>query len=564
MDTPQPVHLDRFASAIQERIAAQRGNIRQYEQFLEDYEALSQELKDLPQRRSYDVQVPLGPLAFMPGQIVHTNEVTVLLGDNWFVEQSALDARGIAQRRIEYIAKKLSDLRAELELMTGRLGVASALDVLKTDRVNEDGEPIVDIVEHVAEGDVDPVTGAPVGVAAASNIGSAANRTTTTSELVVPVPVRDRVQERSFERREAEERDLLERLRILEAEEAAEAEAADSQSDADHSAMAPLQTPTPPEYLDGAGSELQSLDQAIAELNLTEKLIAPTVLTHTQDPSPSNSPGPSPNQLRPLRSSLKSPMTPPPLTKKNVSFDVSRNQIIVDDRQPSPPPELTFRHRPNARIVMLPPGGRDGAGSSETSSTVGSPSSSSRTVVANGVNQSDPAPPEHRGGGASSPAPTTSPKVIETTADLLERIRSGRGIISAPLKQLVPATTDDTPTSASPAATPKPASAKSRARTVGGVREKVVEKQPISMSDPETGADGSEDEELEQEFLMREVSHMYNQRRQAIAAQRGHFVTDKSKQAATAAADASPANQDPEEKPKRVSRFKAARMAGGT
>ena len=29
-------------------------------------------------------QVPFGPLAFMPGKMVHTNEITVLLGDNWF------------------------------------------------------------------------------------------------------------------------------------------------------------------------------------------------------------------------------------------------------------------------------------------------------------------------------------------------------------------------------------------------------------------------------------------------------------------------------------------------
>ena len=46
-------------------------------------------------------QVPFGKFAFMPGKLVHTNEILVLLGDNWFVERSAKQAEDIAQRRIE-------------------------------------------------------------------------------------------------------------------------------------------------------------------------------------------------------------------------------------------------------------------------------------------------------------------------------------------------------------------------------------------------------------------------------------------------------------------------------
>jgi unconventional prefoldin RPB5 interactor 1 len=40
-------------------------------------------------------------MAFMPGQLVHTNEILVLLGDNWFVERSAKQASEIVDRRIE-------------------------------------------------------------------------------------------------------------------------------------------------------------------------------------------------------------------------------------------------------------------------------------------------------------------------------------------------------------------------------------------------------------------------------------------------------------------------------
>lgn len=54
-------------------------------------------------------QVPFGPLAFMPGKLVHTNEVTVLLGDNWFSKCSAKQAQKIVDHRMncESVWKRL-------------------------------------------------------------------------------------------------------------------------------------------------------------------------------------------------------------------------------------------------------------------------------------------------------------------------------------------------------------------------------------------------------------------------------------------------------------------------
>jgi len=37
----------------------------------------------------------------MPGKLVHTNEVLVMLGDNWFVDRSAVQAAEIVARRME-------------------------------------------------------------------------------------------------------------------------------------------------------------------------------------------------------------------------------------------------------------------------------------------------------------------------------------------------------------------------------------------------------------------------------------------------------------------------------
>ena len=46
------------------------------------------------------LQIPLGKMAFMPGKLVHTNEITVLLGDNYFAERSVAQSLAIADRRL--------------------------------------------------------------------------------------------------------------------------------------------------------------------------------------------------------------------------------------------------------------------------------------------------------------------------------------------------------------------------------------------------------------------------------------------------------------------------------
>ncbi|XP_022248657.1 unconventional prefoldin RPB5 interactor 1-like isoform X2 [Limulus polyphemus] len=66
-------------------------------------------------RTSPSKSVPFGPQAFIPGSLVHTNQIKVLLGDNWFVERSAKQASEIAGRRIKQCDKMLSDLHKEKE-----------------------------------------------------------------------------------------------------------------------------------------------------------------------------------------------------------------------------------------------------------------------------------------------------------------------------------------------------------------------------------------------------------------------------------------------------------------
>ena len=82
-----------------------------------DYEALSKRLEHITDKSYYNVMVPFGgSKAFFEGQVEHTNEIMVLLGDNWFVERSAKEAREICQRRIDRCQSMLEDLAKESKL----------------------------------------------------------------------------------------------------------------------------------------------------------------------------------------------------------------------------------------------------------------------------------------------------------------------------------------------------------------------------------------------------------------------------------------------------------------
>lgn len=73
------------------------------------------------------------PLAFMPGKLVHTNELLVHLGDNWFVERSAKQSVEIANRKIV----KCNELLERLEKNEAQIAEwLKKLDEMKSDRDN--------------------------------------------------------------------------------------------------------------------------------------------------------------------------------------------------------------------------------------------------------------------------------------------------------------------------------------------------------------------------------------------------------------------------------------------
>lgn len=89
---------------------------------LKEYDNLVSTLKELPQKTSHQILMPVcGGLAFFDARIVHTNEIMVLLGDNWFAERSAAQAVEIAHRRIAFLQREKEVLDIEHQRIAERL-----------------------------------------------------------------------------------------------------------------------------------------------------------------------------------------------------------------------------------------------------------------------------------------------------------------------------------------------------------------------------------------------------------------------------------------------------------
>ena len=95
---------------------------------LSEYEELAATLETLPERVERPMLVPFGKLALFEGSLRHTNEVTVLLGENYFALRSAAQAVGVARRRAEFVREQLHSVRDEVEELKRRRSMIGALD----------------------------------------------------------------------------------------------------------------------------------------------------------------------------------------------------------------------------------------------------------------------------------------------------------------------------------------------------------------------------------------------------------------------------------------------------
>lgn len=118
--------------------------IQHWKKVENDYNALQERLSTLPDKLSYNIMVPFGPFAFMPGKLVHTNEVTVLLGDNWFAKCSAKQAVGLVEHRKEHVRKTIDDFKKVMKNFESRVEFTEDLQ-----KMSDAAGDIVDIREEI-------------------------------------------------------------------------------------------------------------------------------------------------------------------------------------------------------------------------------------------------------------------------------------------------------------------------------------------------------------------------------------------------------------------------------
>ena len=138
------------AASIESQVQDHEARLSKLHAYRQEYTDLHATLSAVPDRASRDMLVPLGAVAFMPGRLVHTNEVTVLLGDNYFVERSAKQACEILARRRDEVSKLIKEQDDAVSVLVEKKVMTKQLCEHLTPR-NSQGEELVDICELASD-----------------------------------------------------------------------------------------------------------------------------------------------------------------------------------------------------------------------------------------------------------------------------------------------------------------------------------------------------------------------------------------------------------------------------
>ncbi|BFZ63102.1 hypothetical protein YB2330_004220 [Saitoella coloradoensis] len=149
MDPEEQAAVSFYRARLEDQLKSLRESLDQWQNYKKEYAALQEKISDLPQKTTRDIRVPFGKFASIPGTLIHTNEITVLLGENWFVERSAHEAAEIIGRRIDYVEENVKKVEGEMEGVRERLGAFEELERETVGDVNEAGQPIVEITEEL-------------------------------------------------------------------------------------------------------------------------------------------------------------------------------------------------------------------------------------------------------------------------------------------------------------------------------------------------------------------------------------------------------------------------------
>lgn len=139
----------KVAKKVEEAIETQIKQLKTLQGFADENRSLRKLLLELPDLVSYNIMVPFGKAAYMPGRLIHTNEFLVLLGEGYYAERSAKQAAEILMRRSEFIKAKIDALNNQIKDLEAEASFAK-------DTAAEAASGLVEIREPYMESTMQP------------------------------------------------------------------------------------------------------------------------------------------------------------------------------------------------------------------------------------------------------------------------------------------------------------------------------------------------------------------------------------------------------------------------
>ncbi|KAL9559712.1 hypothetical protein MBANPS3_000282 [Mucor bainieri] len=143
--------INLITTKLSEQLNTLEQEYQRWSDYKTDYDALESQLKTLPDNTTKSAMIPMGKLAFMPGKLIHTNEILVLLGDQYYAERSAKQAVEILGRRRQVVDENLRLVEAQLNSFKAKKESILDAGALSTSdpQMNEEGLPIMEIREEL-------------------------------------------------------------------------------------------------------------------------------------------------------------------------------------------------------------------------------------------------------------------------------------------------------------------------------------------------------------------------------------------------------------------------------
>ncbi|KAG5519605.1 hypothetical protein PMAC_001760 [Pneumocystis sp. 'macacae'] len=138
-----------ICSILQKKYKETECDLDTWKNYQKEYKKLRSFLLDLPKTTQRPYLVPFSQKAYIPGTLIHTNEILVLFGENWFVERSSVQAIDIVDRRLKYVEERLKILDEQCKDIKSQLDYTVEMNQGKI--YNEEGLPIVEIREELNE-----------------------------------------------------------------------------------------------------------------------------------------------------------------------------------------------------------------------------------------------------------------------------------------------------------------------------------------------------------------------------------------------------------------------------